>query len=213
MTHDAKGIAMTTRLDLRLALRRKLEDTGATPLWDDVLLNEALWNSLVRFGARVPLEATVAVPITAGQVSIPVTPTLPRQRVLRVVDATGELVPEAAAFGPSGPGEARAWRWWNGSLLLTRPLGAAESWSVEYRATRTLPADDVSAVPVQPEDEPIVVAMAAEVVLRRRAIEEAKRHGAARIWQEAAEAMMAEADSLIGDRRRHARSGVLAGAN
>jgi hypothetical protein len=76
-----------------------------------------------------------------------------------------------------------------------------------------LPADDVSAVPVQPEDEPIVVAMAAEVVLRRRAIEEAKRHGAARIWQEAAEAMMAEADSLIGDRRRHARSGVLAGAN
>ena len=201
---------MTTRLDLRLALRRKLEDTAASPLWDDVLLNEVLWNSLVRFGARVPLEATVPVPIAAGATTIEVSPLLRRERVLRVIDADGEPVPEAISFGPSGPGEARAWRWWNGSLVLSRSLGSAETWTIEYRAVRSMPADDVSEVEIEPEDEPILIAMAAEVVLRRRAVEEMKRNGVARAPLALAEAMMAEADRLLADRRRTVRSGVLA---
>jgi hypothetical protein len=201
---------MTTRLVLRMALRRKLEDTGVSPLWDDVLLNEALWNSLVRFGARVPLEATASVAISASATSVVVSPMLRRERVLRVIDARGELVSEAITFGPSDPGEARAWRWWNGSLLLTRPLGVAESWTVEYRATRSMPGDDVSAVQIEAEDEPILIAMAAEVVLRRRAVEEMKRNGVARVPLACAEAMMAEADRLLADRRRSVRSGVLA---
>jgi hypothetical protein len=119
---------MTTRLDLRLALRRKLEDTGVNPLWDDALLNDTLWNSLVRLGARIPLEASVSVPIPAATTSIAVTPTIVRDRLLRVIDARGEPVPEAISFGPGGPGEARAWRWFNGTLLLTRTLGTAETW-------------------------------------------------------------------------------------
>ena len=201
---------MTTRLDLRLALRRKLEDTGVNPLWDDVMLNEALWNSLVRFGMRVPLEATVTVPIAAGTTTIEVSPMLRRERLLRVIDADGEPVPEAISSGPSGPGEARAWRWWNGSLILTRALGTAETWTVEFRAARSMPADDVSEVEIEPEDEPILIAMAAEVVLRRRAAEEMKRNGVARVPLALAEAMMAEADRLLADRRRTVRSGVLA---
>jgi hypothetical protein len=201
---------MTTRLDLRLALRRKLEDTGVNPLWDDVLLNEALWNSLVRFSVRVPLEATASVSIAPTATAIPVTPALIRERVLRVVDARGEIVPEAISVGPSGPGEARAWRWWNGSLVLSRPLGTAETWTVEYRAVRAMPADDAATVQIEPEDAPILVAMAAEAVLRRRAVEEMKRNGVARVPLALAEAMMAEADRLLRDRRRTVRSGVLA---
>lgn len=200
---------MTTRLDLRMALRRTLEDSGVNPLWDDALLNEALWNSLVRFGARVPLEATASVAIAANATSVVVSPMLRRERVLRVLDGRGEPVPEAIAFGASGPGEARAWRWWNGTLLLTRPLGSAETWIVEYRAVRSMPADDVAVVQIEPEDEPILIAMAAEVVLRRRAIEEMKRNGVARVPLACAEAMMAEADRLLADRRRAVRSGVL----
>jgi hypothetical protein len=201
---------MTTRLDLRLALRRKLEDTRVNPLWDDVLLNEMIWNSLVRFSVRVPLEATATVAISPAVTIIPVTPTLIRERVLRVTDARGEIVPEAISFGPSGPGETRAWRWWNGSLMLSRPLGAAESWTVEYRAVRTMPADDGAAIQIQPEDEPILVAMAAEAVLRRRAVEEMKRNGIARVPLALAEAMMTEADQLLKNRRRTVRFGTLA---
>jgi hypothetical protein len=201
---------MTTRLDLRLALRRKLEDTGVNPLWDDVLLNEALWNSLVRFSVRVPLEATASVSIAPTATAIPVTPALIRERVLRVVDARGEIVPEAISVGPSGPGEARAWRWWNGSLVLSRPLGTAETWTVEYRAVRAMPADDAATIQIEPQDAPILVAMAAEAVLRRRAVEEMKRNGVARVPLALAEAMMAEADRLLKDRRRTVRFGVLA---
>jgi hypothetical protein len=201
---------MTTRLDLRLALRRKLEDTGVNPLWDDVLLNEALWNSLVRFSVRVPLEATASVSIAPTATAIPVTPAIIRERVLRVVVARGEIVPEAISVGPSGPGEARAWRWWNGSLVLSRPLGTAETWTVEYRAVRAMPADDAATVQIEPEDAPILVAMAAEAVLRRRAVEEMKRNGVARVPLALADAMMAEADRLLKDRRRTVRFGVLA---
>lgn len=201
---------MTTRLDLRLALRRKLEDTGINPLWDDVLLNEMIWNSLVRFSVRVPLEATASVTIAPSATTIPVSPTIIRERVLRVIDARGEIVPEAISFGPSGPGEARAWRWWNGSLVLSRPLGAAETWAIEYRAVRAMPADDAAPIQIEPEDEPILVAMAAEAVLRRRAVEEMKRNGVARVPLALTEAMMAETDRLLKDRRRTIRSGTLA---
>jgi hypothetical protein len=201
---------MITRLTLRLALRRKLEDTGVNPLWDDVLLNEMLWNSLVRFSVRVPLEATSSVSISATATNIPVAPNLIRERVLRVIDARGEIVPEAISFGPSGPGEARAWRWWNGSLILNRRLGTAETWTVEYRAVRAMPADDAAPIEIEPEDEPILIAMAAEAVLRRRAVEEMKRNGVARVPLALAEAMMAEADRLLRDRRRTVRSGTLA---
>ena len=201
---------MTTRLDLRLALRRKLEDTGVNPLWDDVLLNDMIWNSLVRFSVRVPLEATASVAISPAVTTIPVTPALIRERVLRVIDAGGEIVPEAISAGPSGPDEARAWRWWNGSLVLNRPLGTAETWTIEYRAVRAMPADDASLIQIQPEDEPILVAMAAEAVLRRRAVEEMKRNGLARVPLALAEAMMAEADRLLKNRRRTIRSGTLA---
>ena len=201
---------MTTRLDLRLALRRKLEDTGVNPLWDDALLNDTLWNSLVRLGVRIPLEASVSVPISPATTSIAVSPSIRKERLLRVIDARGELVPEAIAFGPGGPGEARAWRWFNGALLLTRPLGTAETWSIEYRAVRSMPADDVTPVQIEPDDEPILIAMAAETVLRRYATEQMKRHGVARVPLACAEAMMAEADRLLRDRRRNVRSGVLA---
>ncbi len=201
---------MTTRLDLRFALRRKLEDTGINPLWDDALLNDTLWNSLVRLGARIPLEASVSVPIPPNTTSIVVSPTIPNERLLRVIDARGELVPAAVEFGPSGLGEARAWRWFNGTLLLTRPLGMGEAWTIEYRAVRTMPADDVTPVQIEPEDEPILIAMAAETILRRYATEQMKRHGVARVPLACAEAMMAEADRLLRDRRRNVRSGVLA---
>ena len=201
---------MTTRLDLRFALRRKLEDTGINPLWDDALLNDTLWNSLVRLGARIPLEASVSVPIPPNTTSIVVSPTILKERLLRVIDPRGELVPEALAFGPSGLGEARAWRWFNGRLILSRPLGSAETWTIEYRAVRTMPADDVTPVQIEPEDEPIMIAMAAETILRRYATEQMKRHGVARVPLACAEAMMAEADRLLRDRRRNVRSGVLA---
>jgi hypothetical protein len=162
---------MTTRLDLRLALRQKLEDIGISPLWDDPLLNEMIWNALVRFSARVPLEAVLSQSIPAATTSIPVTPALTRDRIIRVFDGNGQQVPEAQSADLAQSGEALTWRWWNGTLRLNRVLDIAEIWTIEYRAVRNMPSDDVTDLELQPEDVPVVIALAAEAVMRRRAIE------------------------------------------
>jgi hypothetical protein len=200
---------MTTRLELRTMLRERLEDTAATPLWEDVTLNDALWNSLVRYGVRFPLERTMVVPIPAGATSVLVSAMMPRQRVLRVLDAAGQAVPEASNLDLGESGGAQSWRWWNGTILLGQVSGSAQSWTVEYRGTRLMPADDAATVDVNSGDEPIVVAMAAEVLLRRRAVEDMKRGLNSRPAQACAEAPMDEAQGMIRARRRTVRSGVL----
>ena len=204
---------MTTRLDLRTSLRERLADTAATPLWEDATLNDALWNSLIRYGVRFPLERTTSVSIPAGATSIPVSPMIPKQRLLRVLDAAGDAVPEAIALGPDAPLGAQSWRWWNGTLLLAHPLGAAETWTVEYRGTRVLPADDTSTVDVFPGDEPIVVAMAAEALLRRRAVEDMKAGLNSRPALACAESTMDEVQGMVRARRRTVRAGILTVAN
>lgn len=200
---------MTTRLELRTALRERLEDTAATPLWENVTLNDALWNSLIRYGVRFPLERTVSVSIPPATTSIPVSPMIPKQRLLRVLDASGDAVPESISLGAEVSAGAQSWRWWNGVLLLARELGTAETWTVEYRGTRVLPADDTSVVDVLAGDEPIVVAMAAEVLLRRRAVEDMKRGLNSRPALACAEATMDEVQGMVKERRRSVRSGVL----
>lgn len=200
---------MTTRLELRTMLRERLEDTGPTPLWNSVTLNDALWNSLVRYGVRFPLERSISVPIPAGAKRILVSAMMPRQRVLRVLDGNGDVAPEAVDLDPRSAGGAQSWRWWNGEILLGHVSGSAQTWTVEYRGARLMPADDTSVVDVEPGDEPIVVAMAAEVLLRRRAVEDMKRGLNSRPAQACAEAAMDEAQGMIRARRRAVRSGVL----
>lgn len=200
---------MTTRLELRTMLRERLEDTAATPLWDDATLNDCLWNSLVRYGIRFPLERSMIVPIPAGATSILVSAMMPRQRVLRVLDADGRVVPETVDLSGDRAGGKQSWRWWNGTLLLSHPSGSAQSWTVEYRGNRLMPANDAATVDVAEGDETIVVAMAAETLLRRRAVEDMKRGLNSRPALACAEATMAEVDELVRARRRSVRAGVL----
>ena len=165
---------MTTRLALRTALRLRLEDTTATPLWDDAALNAALEEAMGRYGARVPIERRLSVAIPAAATTVAVATPLSTRQVVRVLDARGEPVPRAWGGSPHG-GDGQAWRWWGGSLVLTLPLGSAQTWTVEYLGPRPLPADDVTPVEVDPGDEDLVVSLAASAALTRRAVEDAKR--------------------------------------
>lgn len=200
---------MTNRLDIRLLLRECLEDTAVEPLWDDALLNSSIWNAMLRFGARVPLEATHAQVIPAGATVIPVTPNLIRTRIIRVIDAHGNTVPEASTAHAALAGEVLTWRWWDGALYLNRALAASETWAIEYRAVRSMPGNDVDPIQVNDEDLPVIVALAAESVLRRRAVEEMKRIGHASGVLAVAEAFAAEANTMLQERTRAVRSGVL----
>jgi hypothetical protein len=168
---------MATRAELRAALRLRLEDTSPTPLWEDAALNDALGAAMHAYSARAPVERVVSVAVPAGATSVPVTvggSPLEARQFVAVLDATGQLVPRTREAGgdPRGP---LAWRPWAGAIVLTRPLATATTWQVRYLAPRELPVDDVSAVEMVPGDTPIVVHLAAATLLRRRAVEDAKR--------------------------------------
>jgi hypothetical protein len=197
---------MTTRLELRTAVRLRLEDTALNPLWTDTQVNDALWTGMIRLSSRIPAEATVSVTIPAGVRTIAVSPSLDRNRILRVLDERGELVPKAREVGAD---TILTWRWWDGSLRLSRELGADADWSIDHRATRTMPTDDVSPVELPISDEPILVALAMETILRTRAVDEMKRNGNSRGPLMLADAAMQEAEQLIRNRRKSVQSRTL----
>jgi hypothetical protein len=197
---------MTTRLELRTAVRLRLEDTSLNPLWTDSGLNDALRTGMIRLSSRFPAEASTTITVLAGVRTVAVTPAMDRDRILRVLDERGEPVREALEAGTDA---VLTWRWWNGALQLSREPGADAEWSMEYRETRTMPADDVTAVDLPFDDEPILIAFALETILRTRAVEEMKRNGNSRAPLMLADAAMAEAEHLIRNRRKSVRSRLL----
>ena len=61
---------MTTRLELRTALRLRLEDSGVAPLWDDATLNEILAAAIRAYGVAVPRQVTTGVTVPAGATKV-----------------------------------------------------------------------------------------------------------------------------------------------
>ena len=201
---------MTTRVELRTALRQRLEDTGAGALWDDATLNEAVGGAIRTYGARFPQEATVSVAVGTGATQVAVAaPVIDAARIVRVLDGTGVVVDrQAEGMSAAGGDASQAWRWWGGTLILARPA-IAGTWQIEYLAARSGPVDDVSQASILPGDEEIVLVLAAATALHRRAIEDAKRGLRPEGVRALAEAARAEADRLMAARRRRASGGWL----
>jgi hypothetical protein len=205
---------MTTRLDLRTAVRRRLQDESVTPLWSDGTINDFLADAMRRYGVWFPREATATVLVVAGMTSFAVASVSEPGRIVRVLDDLGEVVAPlwgTGAGGQTGP-FAQAWRWWNGSISLAVPAPRTGNWNIEHRTGRTLPADDVTTVEIIPGDEEIVVLTAVATALRRQAVAEGKQ-GLGRGRDPialAAEAARIDADCLVAARRRRARGGWLA---
>ena len=163
---------MTTKADFRNLLRRTLEDTSlAAPLWADATLDDAIADALVRYGAMVPLEtrSSVAVPLDAVQISVAGLES--GSWIVAVRDPAGRLI-EPIVRDDAIP--AQGWRWWNDAIELNRPAIAGD-WTIDWRAPRTLPPLDTDAMPIRSGDDPAVASLAAASVLRRFAVEEAKR--------------------------------------
>lgn len=210
---------MTTRLELRNAVRLRLEDSGGTPLWDDAVLNDFLAEAVRRYGTRFPLEQSTTVAVGAGTTSVVVTPDLESDRVVRVFDGEGRLVPRQQGVETNDAdigdlGTAQAWRWWGNSLVLAQGATAG-TWTIDYLTGRALPSNDVTPVEVVVGDEDIVVLLAAASALRRRAIEDGKRglgRGGRLPTTESAESLQAQAEHLMQMRRRRAHGGWMATA-
>ncbi len=207
---------MTTRAELRGALRLRLEDTAAGPLWDDAVLDEALAGAVRTYGVWAPKEAVASVAVEAGArqaaVSVPGGGGIDPARIVRVLDPDGAVVPRRGD-GEAGPGAAvgaggHGGRWGGGALLFRRPA-VGGSWRIELLVPRAVPTDDAGAVDLLPGDEEVVLALAAAAALGRRAVEDGKRGGRPGGLAALAEAARSEARRLLAARRRRARGGWL----
>jgi hypothetical protein len=199
---------VTTRAELRTALRLRLEDDGVVPLWDDATLNESLAAAIRAYGAAFPRQVTAGVTVTAGATRVATGVALDPERITRVTDAAGIWVPPWPPWedppGQRTPGQA--WRWWDGDLILAEPAASSGAglWAVEHLTGRTPPATDAETLDILPGDEEIVLGLAAAVALARRAIEDAKR-GIRGVTGPRAESARREAERLLQRRRRRAR--------
>jgi hypothetical protein len=205
---------MATRLQLRTTIREYLEDTTGTPLWSDAALNEYLVAAMRAYGTSFPRQATAATdPIVAAATSVALPAGLVATGIVAVRDARGSDVPRASQRQGPAPIDAtgliQAWSVWAGTLRLQRPATGDEVgvWAIDHLAGRELIADDVSQQPVEPGDEPIVVALAAAQAMKRRLVEDAKRGASLAGPAEAVAAFTAEADRLVAARKRRVRGG------
>lgn len=198
---------MTTRAELRAALRQRLDDTSPSPLWDDTMLDSALSGAIRAYGLRFPRQAAVTVTMAAGatEAAVPAVMADPG-RIVRLLDPRGRVVPGAAA-DPAAGLVAQSWRWWAGSLRLSQPALGGD-WRLEYLAPREVPVDDVSDVDLVAGDEELIVVLALASALGQRAADDAKR-GMRSELRALAEAARAEAAHLYRARSRRARSGWL----
>jgi hypothetical protein len=210
-------LSMTTRLQLRTTIREHLEDTTGAPLWSDAALSEFLAAAIRAYGASFPLQATAATdPIAADAPSVALPAEVVAAGIVAVRDGRGRDVPRASQrIGPApadATGLVQAWSVWAGTLRLQRPAAGDEVgvWAIDHLAGRELVGDDVSQQPVEPGDEPIVVALAAAQAMKRRLVEDAKRGAPLAGTAEAVAAFMAEAERLIAGRKRSVRGGFAA---
>lgn len=199
---------MTTRAELRAALRQRLDDASPGPLWDDTMLDTALAGAIRAYGLRFPRQAVATVTIDAGATEVPAPAvTAEPGRIVRLLDPRGRVVPGAADDPAAGLARAQTWRWWAGSLRLSQPALGGD-WRLEYLAPRQVPADDVAAVDLSAGDEELIVVLALASALGQRAADDAKR-GARTEMRALAEAARAEAATLYRARGRRVRGGWL----
>ncbi len=200
---------MTTRTELRSSLRQRLEES-VPALWDDTTLNDALAGAIRVYGMRIPREVTTDLVVAAGATRVTVAAGIDPERIVRVLDGLGRVIPRLMTTDDreAATAEAQGWRWWDGALILRCPATAG-TWRIESLGGRTIPIDDIAPVDLVAGDEEILVLLAGATALRRRAIADGKRGHRPREIATLSETMRGDAMRLIATRRRRARGGWL----
>lgn len=174
---------MATLAEMRAMLRNRLEDTGASPLFADAVLNDFLGRATEVYGRWVPKAATAntAASVTAGSTSFALPAAVGESAVVAIRDGSGaDVRPSNQRIGPapaSSGGSEQAFRVWGQTVRLQRAVGTAEAgtWQVDYLAPRVAQTVDANPVDVVAGDEPIVIELAVAAAYDRRAFEDNKR--------------------------------------
>jgi hypothetical protein len=166
------GTMATTLNDTRNQVRLRLEDTGATTSWTDAEIDAGLANSLDEYSHRYPAEQRSEFPVLDGDSSIELPDGV--RKVVRVIDARGNIVPPQTIPLRGTAGSEQAWEVWGNRLEFSRTLtaGSVQIW---FLGPRTFPQSDGEPLPVPDEDVSLLVLGAAAWCLEQRAVADWKR--------------------------------------
>ena len=180
---------MTTRADIRTRARDELNDSGATKLWSDGLLNRWIGEGIREWARVVPRDRTWQTTSTANDPTY----VLPSDvlEVVRVEHPPGMFrvrgglhdgdVSPTADLGGWGGLRPALWEQWGGEVvLIPAPDATGEAIEVRYKGAYTAPADDVTALDVAVADEDALVLYTCGRALQWIALDEAKRQRFAR---------------------------------
>lgn len=177
---------MTTRAQLRGAVRNELNDTGGTPLWSDALLNEWTNQAIRAYSRELPEEASTTIAAVAGQTSYAL-PARFRQ-ALRVEQPKDTLRVPSSPFrvprsglselGTRNSEQRWTYRTFAGSLILDpapTAAGADHDIKLEYLRSYAEPAADADVLATPAEDDDVLVQLACADALRWIGTDESKR--------------------------------------
>jgi hypothetical protein len=173
---------VVTRAQLRTSVKRRLADTGLTPLYADGDLNAVLEEAVALYDSRVPKQATTTAAVAADANQLAPPAGVEPAQVVRLLDGRGAVIPKGELHPGPAPAEISAslaleWSPFAGALLFSRKVSSSEAGTFTLHALtgRELPTNDVDDAQVLPGDELAVSALAAALFLQRRATDDAKR--------------------------------------
>lgn len=192
---------MTTRAEIRTRLRERLSDPASGGFWTDSYLNTCIANATQAYGIRVITRKRSSQAIVAGTDTY----TIPADAISirEVVDAQGQTLTNRHPEVPRSPwGTLQGWYQEGRELVLTPTPTQSQTVKLTYIPSRTPVADDVTAIPIEPGDEVILLALAEADAWNRRAGHESLRGLTGGNRRE--ESAKREADQLIKARTRRA---------
>lgn len=164
---------MTTRLELRNAIRGELNDGGPVYLWPDARLDRWIAEAVRDYGRHLPREASAVLTSVGGQASYAL-PTGARA-VLRVEYPSGVLRAERPSTGAEDGG-GPAYEVYGGELVLApAPEADGEEIKVRYLAEYAAPTTDGETLATPPADDDLLVWFVCARALQWLGTDEAKR--------------------------------------
>ena len=165
---------MTTRATLRTTIRTELNDSGASPLWTDALLNELINQAIRSYSRELPKQSSSTITVVANQEAYNLPADFDRavrveqpDDTIRVFDPLDRgTSDEHSSSESSGATSRGAWgyRIWASKIVLNpipTSIGSTQNITLDYLARYAEPTADGDTIATPASDDDILQASSA----------------------------------------------------
>jgi hypothetical protein len=179
---------MTTRSQLRSAIRTELNDSGGATLWSDALLNEFINQAIRTYSRELPREVTTTLIVVASQAAYNLPVDFDRairveqpDDTIRAYDPRERTLTDDLSMSKSSGAIRRgawAYRLWANQIILDptpTTAGANQNITLDYLARYAEPSADGDTIATPASDDDVLAALVCADALRWVGMDESKR--------------------------------------